>query len=60
MEKKPYIVTEEADAFTKIAGKYRALGASVMLTDQEAEWEEKRGLIVPGPKAPDPATKKKS
>jgi len=45
--KRPYIVTGAADGSVKIAGRYLRAGDTAMLTDAEAEWEIRRGLVEP-------------
>lgn len=56
-ERKRYIVTDAADFATKVAGKYLEPGAEVYLTDAEAEWEVKRGLIALDESVPNPVIK---
>lgn len=45
MTTKSYVVTDEADINTLIAGKRRTPGDKLRLTAAEAEWEERRGVI---------------
>jgi hypothetical protein len=46
-EKKPYRVTDAADGSVRIAGRFPREGDTVHLTDKEALWEERRGLVEP-------------
>ena len=47
VEKKPYRVTEAADGSVRIAGRFHRACETVRLTDKEALWELRRGLVEP-------------
>lgn len=46
-EKKPYRVTDAADGSVRIGGRFLREGDTVHLTDKEALWELRRGLVEP-------------
>jgi len=47
VEKKPYRVTDAADGSVRIAGRFPLAGETVRLTEKEALWEMRRGLVEP-------------
>ena len=46
-KKKPYRVTAAADGSVRIAGRFPREGETVRLTEKEAVWELRRGLVEP-------------
>lgn len=47
VEKQPFRVTDAADGSVRIAGRFPREGETVHLTDKEALWEMRRGLVEP-------------
>jgi hypothetical protein len=47
VEKQPFRVTAAADGSVRIAGRFPREGETVRLTEKEALWEVRRGLVEP-------------